>query len=173
MMKAITIRAFEPDDLHPLYDLYRSVYTTTDSMVETFEEKYPDFTAFENAMLTLQSIPGHIALLAELDSEPVAFITVRPRTPLKLRHTADLNMGIASKARGKGIGRQIIDAAIKIAKDQKILEIIYLMVRADNTAGVKLYQSADFKQLALLPKDTKIGEEYFDGILMSLSLCGE
>jgi ribosomal protein S18 acetylase RimI-like enzyme len=40
------------------------------------------------------------------------------------------------------------------------------MVRADNFAAVKLYQQKDFETLATLEKDTKIGNQYFDGILM-------
>jgi len=40
------------------------------------------------------------------------------------------------------------------------------MVRADNFAAVKLYQQKGFETLATLEKDTKIGTQYFDGILM-------
>ena len=40
------------------------------------------------------------------------------------------------------------------------------MVRADNFAAVKLYQQKGFETLATLEKDTKIGNQYFDGILM-------
>jgi len=40
------------------------------------------------------------------------------------------------------------------------------MVRADNFATVKLYQQKGFETLAKLEKDTKIGNQYFDGILM-------
>jgi len=40
------------------------------------------------------------------------------------------------------------------------------MVRADNLAAVKLYQQKGFETLVTLVKDTKIGHQYFDGILM-------
>ena len=40
------------------------------------------------------------------------------------------------------------------------------MVRADNFATVKLYQQKDFEPIATLEKYTKIGSQYFDGILM-------
>ena len=40
------------------------------------------------------------------------------------------------------------------------------MVRADNFPAIKLYQQKGFETLAALEKDTKIGSQYFDGILM-------
>jgi len=49
---------------------------------------------------------------------------------------------------------------------KKNIEIVYQMVRADNFAAVKLYQQKGFETIATLEKDTKIGSQYFDGILM-------
>ena len=40
------------------------------------------------------------------------------------------------------------------------------MVRADNVSAVRLYERNGFDSLASLAGDTKIGEQYFDGILM-------
>ena len=60
----------------------------------------------------------------------------------------------------------LVDAAIERIRDEKTIEIVYLMVRADNIAAVKLYQQKGFEILATLEKDTKIGSQYFDGILM-------
>jgi len=40
------------------------------------------------------------------------------------------------------------------------------MVRADNFPAIKLYQQKGFNTLAKLEKDTKIADEYYDGILM-------
>ena len=40
------------------------------------------------------------------------------------------------------------------------------MVRSDNEAAIRLYRHAGFEQLAVLDRDTKIGDSYRDGILM-------
>jgi len=50
------------------------------------------------------------------------------------------------------------------------LEILSLRVRADNRAAMRLYQKAGFSQQALLSPDTKVGADYFDGILMPRAL---
>jgi ribosomal protein S18 acetylase RimI-like enzyme len=169
-MEAIHIRSVKTTDLELLHGLYQSVYSASDSMSESFNEKYSNFASFEHAFTSLRSTPGHIALLAELELEPVAFLTVRPRAPMKLRHTADLSMGVGAMARGKGVGNLILQEALRLAETQRILEIVYLMVRADNDAAVGLYEKVGFERLATLPKDTKIGSEYFDGMLMRYAI---
>jgi hypothetical protein len=40
------------------------------------------------------------------------------------------------------------------------------MVRADHETAVALYATAGFERLATLQRDTRIGERYFDGLLM-------
>jgi ribosomal protein S18 acetylase RimI-like enzyme len=40
------------------------------------------------------------------------------------------------------------------------------MVRSDNDPAIRLYRNAGFEQLAVLDRDTKIGDSYRDGILM-------
>jgi ribosomal protein S18 acetylase RimI-like enzyme len=60
----------------------------------------------------------------------------------------------------------LVDAAFEKIRNEKNIEIVYLMVRADNFAAVKLYQQKSFETVAKLEKDTKIGNHYFDGILM-------
>jgi len=40
------------------------------------------------------------------------------------------------------------------------------MVRLDNAPAVCLYKKMGFEELAVLSRDTKIGDAYFDGLLM-------
>ena len=55
---------------------------------------------------------------------------------------------------------------MQAARAQGLLEIAYLMVRADNTAAVKLYEATGFTRLAVLERDTRSDGRYYDGLLM-------
>jgi ribosomal protein S18 acetylase RimI-like enzyme len=149
-----------------LYALYREVYSSSTGMSETLEEKYPSIGDFIEAITALQRLPGAVALAAEIDGAPAAFLTLRPRNPSRLRHTADLNMGVAAAARGRGLGRLILEAGIARASHSPEIEIIYLMVRSDNLPAIRLYETAGFERLALLERDTKIDSSYYNGLLM-------
>ena len=60
----------------------------------------------------------------------------------------------------------MLQAALDRVAAEPAIEIVYLMVRSDNEAAIRLYRHAGFEQLAVLDRDTKIGDSYRDGILM-------
>ena len=162
------IREFSHYPPADLYALFRDVYSSSDAMSETLEEKYPDMRAVEEDLAALRRLPGAIALIAEVAGAPAGFLTIRPRRPARLRHAADLNFGVAPAARGQGLGRRLLEAGLERARATPGLEIISLMVRADNAPAIHLYQTAGFETLAVLKRDTKIGPTYHDGLLMRL-----
>jgi ribosomal protein S18 acetylase RimI-like enzyme len=150
------------DDIYALFrDVYASGWMSAD-----LEDHYACLDDFREKMEGVTARPGAIALAAEVDGKPAGYVTVIPRTAARLRHTADLNMGIASAHRGKGLGKALLDEALRRAADGGVLEIVYLMVRADNLPAVRLYESAGFERLAVLEQDIKAGADYFDGVLM-------
>jgi ribosomal protein S18 acetylase RimI-like enzyme len=117
-------------------------------------------------LVALKHLPGAIAFAVEVAGLPVAYLTIRPRSQSRLQHTADLNMGVAYPARGHGFGSLILQAGLECTSASSELEIIYLMVRSDNLPAIHLYKKMGFEELAILNHDTKIGDTYFDGILM-------
>jgi ribosomal protein S18 acetylase RimI-like enzyme len=117
-------------------------------------------------MATLKLLPGAIALAAEVAGRPVAYLIMRPRRQTNLRHTADISMGVAHSERGQGLGSLVLQAGLKRASASGQLEILYLMVRSDNEPAIRLYKKMGFEVLAVLSRDTKIEDTYFDGILM-------
>jgi len=161
-----TIKDFSSYSPADLYTLFQDVYSSSEGMSETLEDKYPCLNDFEEDIVALQSLPGAIALAVEIVQEPVAYLTIRPRKQSRLRHTADLNMGVAHAARGQGLGGLVLQAGLKRASASPELEIIYLMVRSDNTPAIRLYEKMGFETLAILSRDTKIAASYFDGLLM-------
>jgi ribosomal protein S18 acetylase RimI-like enzyme len=102
----------------------------------------------------------------EVAGRPVAYLIIRPRRQSRLRHTADINMGVARSARGQGLGSLVLQAGLERASASSELEILYLMVRSDNMPAIRLYKKMGFEELTVLSRDTKVGDAYFDGLLM-------
>jgi RimJ/RimL family protein N-acetyltransferase len=160
------IKNFSEYSHEQLFEMFRDIYATSEGMSEILEDKYPDTDSFVKDLETLQQQPGAIALAAGSGDMPVAYLTIRPRQQSRLRHTADLNMGVVQQFRGQGMGTMLLLEGLKRAFALNELEIIYLMVRSDNLPAIRLYMKTGFEPLAVLARDTKIDGKYFDGLLM-------
>jgi ribosomal protein S18 acetylase RimI-like enzyme len=160
------LRALEAATLAALQELIRDLYETSDYMSEDFTDKYPTTEALRADFAQLLALPGAVLLVAAEDGALLGYVVVQPRHQAKLRHTAELHMGVHSRARGRGIGRQLLEAALRTLRAQPVIERVYLLVRADNTAGIALYARCGFTPLTVLANDTKIGRRYYDGMLM-------
>lgn len=160
------IRPFKEIEISRLYAMIRDVYNSSDCMSDSLEEKFPSHESFEEYASVLSVRPGAIALAAELGGELCGYITIVPRYQAKLRHTSELNMGVSYTSRGKGVGKLLLREALRLAEESGVLEIIYLMVRADNIPAIRLYEEMGFDHLAILKNDTKTQELYYDGFLM-------
>jgi ribosomal protein S18 acetylase RimI-like enzyme len=152
--------------LTEVFNLITDVYSTSDGMSETLEDKYPNIESLEQDITDLLSRPGAIALIAGIDEEPLGYLIIKPREQTKLRHTADLNMGVHHTARSRGLGKLMLEEALRRAAESAKLEILYLMVRTDNVPAINLYKDYGFETLTVLEYDTKIGTSYYNGLLM-------
>lgn len=150
-----------------LFDLLRDVYTTSDQMSETLADRCPGAPALAAEIDAVRRTgPGALFLVAETHARPCGYLIVRPRAQTRLRHTADLQMGVHSTARGRGVGRRLLDTALERLACEGVVEIVYLMVRADNHPALALYAAAGFERLATLQRDTRIDNRYYDGVLL-------
>lgn len=85
----------------------------------------------------------------------------------KAWHKATLfGMYVSAKARQRGLGVQLVQAALAEAKSHPKLRVIQLTVTAGNDAAFNLYQRCGFVQFGLEPMAVRVGEEYFDKIHM-------
>jgi len=153
-----------------VFDLLKSVYHSTDAYAADFAQEYPSLEAMIYRLADFPSRPGSLFLVARHRNHLVGFLFIVPRAAAKLRHTADLNMGVRDEACGKGIGNALLGAALSRLERDRIIEIVYLMVRADNLRALRLYEKHGFAVLAVLKRDTKTGRHYHDGVLMRARL---
>ncbi|MCM3567255.1 GNAT family N-acetyltransferase [Neobacillus mesonae] len=71
-------------------------------------------------------------------------------------------------ARGKGIGRQMINEILKIAFDELHMHRVSLGVFDFNTPAIACYEKAGFVKEGLLRDSSKIGDDYWNQWEMSI-----
>ncbi|NQU84243.1 MAG: GNAT family N-acetyltransferase [Mariniphaga sp.] len=162
----VILKKLREVDIMDIYDLVSNVYNTSSSMSEIITDKFPDKNSCQNYFEDILKQPGSIVLFAEVNKMLAGYLTIKPRHQANIKHTSELNMGVHSESRGQGIGKFLLENSIKQAKESNDIEIIYLMVRSDNYPAIRLYEIFGFEQMVVLDKDTKIGNTYYDGVLM-------
>nr|NQU93559.1 GNAT family N-acetyltransferase [Bacteroidota bacterium] len=154
---------FAPNDA---FAMVGKIYQTSPYLSDDFHRKFPSIHAFKAYAAHLLSQPGSLFLVAVFGKTPVGYLTLEVNPASRLTHTAWLHLGILPEYQNRGVGRELITKALFTAEKATTPEIIYIMVRSDHEAAIGLYRSLGFTNLAVLDKDTKIGNYYFDGLLM-------
>lgn len=162
----MTIKSFHDFETPELYAIIRHIYITSEFMSDDFDRKFRGIAQFRDHYTNILMTPGSFLMVAMSEDKPVGYLVMDVNPAERLRHTAWLSMGIAERYRRKGFGIQLVEAAIEKAKQEAMIEIVYLMVRSDHFGALQLYKKTGFETLAMLEKDTKIGDEYYDGVLM-------
>ncbi|MGR3888017.1 N-acetyltransferase family protein [Pseudomonas sp. 1152_12] len=107
-------------------------------------------------------------LLGAFDGDALAGIVglaFEPRE--KARHKVTLfGMYVNHAYQHKGLGRQLVEAALAEARKHPRLKLLQLTVTAGNDAAFALYQRCGFIQYGLEPLAVRVGEDYFDKIHM-------
>jgi ribosomal protein S18 acetylase RimI-like enzyme len=90
---------------------------------------------------------------------------------IKTQHKANIiSMYVAPEARGRGLGRMLLDAAIARARATPGIEQLVLAVVTINTPARNLYRAAGFEVYGVEPRALKLGERYLDEEYMVLML---
>jgi RimJ/RimL family protein N-acetyltransferase len=87
----------------------------------------------------------------------------------KQRHKGILwGMYVRPDARGTGLAASLLQRVIEEARP--LVEEIRLTVMASNTAAHRLYSAAGFEPYGLERRALKVGDDYYDDLLMALPL---
>jgi RimJ/RimL family protein N-acetyltransferase len=103
------------------------------------------------------------------DSPLLGVVGLYIHDTIKLRHKGMLvGMYVRPAARGSGLAAALVQRVIEQARGT--VEEICLRVVASNTIAHRLYSAAGFEPYGLERRALKIGDEYFDEVLMALPL---
>jgi RimJ/RimL family protein N-acetyltransferase len=155
-------------------DLIRCIRTyVADSEFQVMEpdEFAPDLSQGREFIQSFTESENSILLVAIHNEKVVGNLDITGGKRRRLRHTGLVGMGMLRAYRSKGLGKAILEAGIKWAKEQKQLDRLWLQILAGNEPAIKLYEQAGFIEEGRQKDFIKIGKgQYQDNVIMYLNL---
>lgn len=124
--------------------LHRAVLEEGRWFVRTPDE-LPRLDQIEQSVSDYQRSENSVWLVARLDREPVVgFCTITGGALSRTRHVARLEVMVDRRHRGKGLGRQLVEAGVAWAEQCAMLRKLSLAVFDDNERAIGVYRSLGF-----------------------------
>jgi ribosomal protein S18 acetylase RimI-like enzyme len=137
----------------------------------SYEETVRQPAAILIARLRRNPDAPHDFFLGAFDPTMIGMVGFHRESRLKTRHKGSIvSMHVAAAARGRGVGRALLERAIVEASSQPDLEHLLLAVVSTNQAAKRLYAAFGFVVYCVEPRALKLGDRYFDEDLMVLDL---
>ncbi|MBQ7605479.1 MAG: GNAT family N-acetyltransferase [Firmicutes bacterium] len=169
--KKALIRNGEFEDGAAVYENFNQTHAETDYMLS-----YPDensFNAEQEADFLKEKTDSanEIEIVAIVDGEIVGSAGIEAiGTKYKVRHRADLGIGISKDYWGLGLGKALMNACIECAKEAGYTQL-ELNVVAENERAIALYKTFGFKEFGRNPRGFNSRESgYQELVYMLLAL---
>ena len=157
----ITIRAAEPDD----FAAVQAVYAQPNAYRGTLQMPYPSAEQWR-ARLANQAA-GRTVLVAVLDECIVGNIGLAIDGNIRRRHAGSIGMGVHDDFAGRGVGTELLAAALDLADNWHNLRRVELTVFADNERAINLYRRLGFIEEGRLKDYAFRDGEYVDALYMA------
>ena len=113
----------------------------------------------------------HFMLTGVVDGAIVSAASITRGKRPRLRHIGTFGISVARSHWGLGVGKRMCLTTLDVARRVGVTRI-ELRVRADNDKAIRLYESVGFVRDGVAPRGIRIGEEYFDDVMMGMGLGG-
>jgi len=152
----VTIRPAEQADLTGLVGVMREVaeedaYLTAESVVDLLDH--------EEVVFRNNDVESRTFFVATVGDEVVGWVHLRSPKFEKLRHTAELTIGVLDEYRGHGIGSHLMEHGLEWAKSNGF-EKVYQSLPATNQQAVTFLEQHRWETEAIRPAHFKIDDEY-------------
>ena len=171
-MERPTIRQLTEDDAEAYQALrLHLLQVSPDAYGATYAESVGRPIAQTAERLRVQRDPEVGFTLGAFAPDLVGMVTVIRGDSAKVRHKAHVYaMGVAERARGRGIGRALMEEAIARARQMEGLEQLLLTVVLPNEPARRLYHSLGFVTFGIDERGLKLGDQYWDEEQLVLAL---
>ena len=108
----------------------------------------------------------HPVIVAELDGTTVAWASLNTFNPrAAYEHVADFSVYVERSRRGQGVGRQLLERLIALARAVGYHKMV-LAAMAYNEAGIALYTRAGFSKVGVYHEQGRLDGRWVDVVIM-------
>jgi ribosomal protein S18 acetylase RimI-like enzyme len=163
---SFTIRQAREEDLTGLVGAIRQAigggeYVRAETVADVIDN--------EGVILRHNEIESRIFFVACVEGEVVGWVHLKHIELEKLRHTAQLTLGVLSEYRGNGIGSHLLERGLTWAQQQGF-EKIENALPATNEMAIEFLKSRDFEVDAVRQDHYKLNGKYVDEVMMKKQL---
>ncbi len=138
VMENVIIRHSEQADI----DGVKAIYESEVAYGGTLQLPFPSLERWASRLSNLPQ--GCYSLVAEYDGEIIGQLGLSVCDNQRRKHVASFGMGVKEAYQGRGVGCQLLQAALMLSDKWLNVQRIELEVYTDNEAAIKLYQKYGF-----------------------------
>lgn len=166
----VTIRLAREADSGPLVDLVRSVAgERTHIVAETAAEALDD-----EPVVRHNGRHSRVFFVAALDADDaeheagtvIGWVHVESPELAKLRHTAELTVGVDEQYRDQGVGGRLLERGLEWARDRGYRKV-YQSVPSTNEAGIDFLEDRGWEVEAVREDHYLLGDEMVDEVMLA------
>lgn len=147
------IRSYRPDDIAEMVDIWNEV--VRDGIAFPQEEEL-DLTS-GGAFFASQTYCG----VVEEDGRVIGLYILHPNNVGRCGHIANASYAVGSAARGKGVGRMLIEDSLVQGKAHGFRVLQFNAVVATNASARHLYEKLGFVQLGTIPGGFRMPDDTY------------
>jgi phosphinothricin acetyltransferase len=116
--------------------------------------------------------PRHPVLVAEHEGAVAGWASLNVFNARRAyEHVADLSLYVEREARGRGVGRQLLDALVLTARELGYHKLV-LAAFPWNEAGMRAYRRAGFREVGIYKEQGRLDGRWVDTVVMEKILAG-
>ena len=167
----VTIRECQPQDAEEILQTAKTYIKDSEHVLITDDNFNPTIDHEVKWIRSFMESENSLLLIATHNDKILGNLDLRGGQRTKIRHTAVIGMGMLKEWRNIGLGTVLMECVINWARENPLLEILWLQVFASNVAGISLYKKMGFEISGRQRDFIKIQDDiYTDNITMDLKV---